>query len=318
MGRKKKTKVEYRYYQMVPETYVFALLGEEWIREYGKDIDYLHFHNYLEIGYCVDGQGQMLFEETPYDYHEGDFTIIPRKYPHTTNSVPGTKSYWEYLFIDEDSFLEHAFYEMRNHKKCERMKECLNNGFLFFHETEYPKLSKKIHELMEVMRKKEVFYQEEAEGLLMVILIQIARISKKRERLEKLEEEDHTSGNAHEAVARAMDYISRNFKDAIRIEDVAKYCHISETHLRRLFAFHMKIGILEYINLVRIQESCEQLKKTDDSVSDIAARCGFSTVSTFNRNFKKVMGESPCNWRKSPENFEQKLMRCNVHSEAGW
>lgn len=318
MGKKKKPKMEYRYYQMVPGTYVFALLGEGWIREYGKGIDYLHFHNYLEIGHCVEGNGQMIFGEQVCDYHKGDFTIIPKKYPHTTNSIPNTKSHWEYLFIDEEGFLQKIFGEFSRHKKCEKLKECINSGVCFFSETEFADLSANIQELMEVMRQKEVFYQEEAEGLLASILVKIARINDKQERLVTLEDEYYMEGMAYDIVAKAMAYITQHYKEPLHIETIAKYCSISENHLRRLFAMHMKMRILEYINLVRVKESCEQLKKTDDSISDIAARCGFSTVSTFNRNFKKVMGNSPCSWRKSPENFEQQLLRCNLHLEAGW
>ena len=38
---------------------------------------------------------------------------------------------------------------------------------------------------------------------------------------------------------------------------------------------------LEYINKVRIQTACEILKKTDESIADIAYKCGFTTNSTF-------------------------------------
>ncbi len=32
--------------------YVLALLGDNWIRDYGHDESNLHFHNLMEIGYC--------------------------------------------------------------------------------------------------------------------------------------------------------------------------------------------------------------------------------------------------------------------------
>ena len=93
---------------------------------------------------------------------------------------------------------------------------------------------------------------------------------------------------------------------------------MSETHFRRTFSAYMKMSPLEYINLVRIQTACEYLKKTDVPVSDIAYKCGFTTMSTFNRNFKQIMGIAPYEWRKRPENFEQQLLKFQIHSEAGW
>lgn len=80
----------------------------------------------------------------------------------------------------------------------------------------------------------------------------------------------------------------------------------------------MGMGPLEYINMVRIQTACEYLKTTDKSITEIAQLCGFITNSTFNRNFSRLMGVSPSQWRKRPENYEQQLLKFTIHSEEGW
>ena len=49
--KRKKPKMEFRYYQMPAGSPILALLGQKWVQNYGNDVDYLHFHNYLEIGY---------------------------------------------------------------------------------------------------------------------------------------------------------------------------------------------------------------------------------------------------------------------------
>ena len=49
--KRKKPKMEFRYYQMPAGSPILALLGQKWRQNYGKGVDYLHFHNYLEIGY---------------------------------------------------------------------------------------------------------------------------------------------------------------------------------------------------------------------------------------------------------------------------
>ena len=48
---------------------VLALLGEKWVQNYGYQIDYLHFHNMMEIGVCYYGEGTIVLEdkEIPYD-----------------------------------------------------------------------------------------------------------------------------------------------------------------------------------------------------------------------------------------------------------
>ena len=50
MSRKKKMKMEYRFYEVPEKCPVLALLGEKWVQNYGYQIDYLHFHNMMVRG----------------------------------------------------------------------------------------------------------------------------------------------------------------------------------------------------------------------------------------------------------------------------
>lgn len=98
--------MEFRYYQLPFESPVLALLGEKWEKQYSKDGDHIHFHNYLEIGFCYTGTGYMTMGEEQYRFHDRMFTVIPANYPHNTSSDPDTVSRWEYLFIDVKSILQ--------------------------------------------------------------------------------------------------------------------------------------------------------------------------------------------------------------------
>lgn len=84
--KRKKPKMEFRYYQMPAGSPILALLGQKWVQNYGNDVDYLHFHNYLEIGFCYEGDGVMAFGEAKMRFSGREFTVIPPNYAHTTNS----------------------------------------------------------------------------------------------------------------------------------------------------------------------------------------------------------------------------------------
>ena len=107
--KRKKPKMEFRYYQMPAGSPILALLGQKWVQNYGNDVDYLHFHNYLEIGYCYGGDGFMVLGEEEKRFYGGIVTVIPPNYPHTTNSDIGTVSKWEYLFIDVEGFMKNSW-----------------------------------------------------------------------------------------------------------------------------------------------------------------------------------------------------------------
>lgn len=314
MGKSKKPKAEFRHYQMPSDCPVLALLGEKWIQVYGRDIDYLHFHNYLEVGYCYSGTGTMVLGEQEYRFGEEEyFTVIPANYLHTTNSDPGKSCRWEYLFIDVEGVLREISRSGR-YDKGQRMIQRINSRAVLRKAEDFPEIAGMIRGIMEIMRHRKVYYVEEAKGLLTVLLINIAR---ENWDLDSVGAEP-LGGRIAAPVCRAMDYIELHYMEPLKTEDLAGWCHISEAHLRRLFSFYLKMSPLEYINLVRIQMACNYLKTTDEQVADIAYKCGFPTLSTFNRNFRKIQGSAPNQWRKNPENYEQQLLQFRVQFEEGW
>ena len=74
---KRKPKLEFRYYEIEPNEQVLALLGENWRRTYGKDIDRLHFHNYMEVGICHEGHGETILRDKVQSFEEECVIIVP-------------------------------------------------------------------------------------------------------------------------------------------------------------------------------------------------------------------------------------------------
>lgn len=309
--KRKRSKIEFRYYQLPAGSPVLALLGQKWVQNYGRDVDYLHFHNYLEIGFCYEGKGMMTLGDQDVRFHGRQFTVIPKNYPHTTLSDVGDFSKWEYLYVDVEEILS---YMQGNPVRMERMLQRINSRALFFDEKQQPEMAAKILSVMNIMRRSEEFYVEEARGILAALLAEIARINC----AEGEAREDENIQRMTNVVTEALNYISIHYMEQIKVEDLAKTCHISETHFRRMFSASMNVSPLDYINLVRIQAACQNLRKSDDPIADIAHKCGFSTNSTFNRNFRRIMGVTPMEWRKRPQNYERQLLNFDIHTEEGW
>ena len=288
-----------------------ALLGEKWVQYYGRDVDYLHFHNYLEIGYCYSGTGTLVLGEENYRFTGNQFSVIPKNYPHTTDSDSDTVSKWEYLFIDVDMILE-QFYRGGGINRKENISYRINSQAFFKSAEEKPKMAEMIRNIMDVIREKQEFYLEEAKAGIAELLFNIAREKKGTGLVEKLPVKEAAP------IIQSLDYIAIHYMEQIKIEDLAGYCHISQSHFRRIFSEYMGMSPVDYINLVRIRAACGYLKRTDSYISDIANKCGFTTFSTFSRNFKQITGVSPNEWRKRPENYEQQLLKFRIHSEKGW
>lgn len=313
-GKKKKPKMEFRYYKMPEGRKVFALLGEKWIQQYGRDIDFLHFHNYMEIGYCYEGSGVLTLGKEDRRFEGGEFSVIPKNYPHTTNSDENTVSRWEYLFVDAEGILRNLA-GGEHPMRTERMIRRLNSRALFLKEKDHPELGGQVRKVLDTMRLAEDYYQEEATGILAAFFAGIARENA------DYSEQDESGGDDSRfslILTRVLEYINVHYGEPIKVKELADMCHISETHFRRIFSSYMEMSPLEYINQVRIRMACELLNRTDEPVADIAVKCGFSTNSTFNRNFRQIMGATPMEWRRRPENYERELLKFDIHSEEGW
>lgn len=311
MRNSNRPKIEYRYYQLPQDCPVLALLGEKWIRQYGEDkpIEHLHFHNHFEIGFCHWGEGSLALNDEILPYYSETFSLIPRKFPHTTNNTGYGLSYWEYLYIDVDKFLSETY--MTNPIVAEKMINKINKKAYFLSAEDQPEIATLIKQALEIMRNKKDFYQEEIKGILLALFIQIIRLNTS-------EEENHLQLSEIVPISPALDYVKDHFDTSITIGDLAEKCGLSETHFRRIFSQCMGKSPVEYINWIRIKTACNLLKNTSASIGFIAEKVGFSTPSTFNRNFRKMLKVSPQEWRKRPEHYERVLLNYSVITHEGW
>ena len=311
MGRKKKDTVELRYYDIPQNEPVLALLGEDWVRDYGREKVHLHFHNMLEIGLSRYGYGLMEFGETVLPYEPNMITVIPKNYPHTTTSEEGEKSFWEYLFIDPEVVLRQMYPNNEYYQK--KILKLINQKYVFGRMDYYTQMAGVVNVIVEEMRKKNDFYRDTVKSLVQALILEIARLNKDEEVELELRERPGIA-----QISPALDFISNNYSDAIRIELLASLCNMSETHFRRLFEEYINMTPVDYINMIRVQMACEIMKKTSCTMDEVAMKSGFAAACTFNRNFKKIVGITPYQWKKNPDNYESKLMQFHISALKGW
>lgn len=309
---KKREVMELRFYEVPQNEMVLALVGESWIREYGHDEPNMHFHNLYEIGYCKDGSGKLVLDNTTFFYKPEMVSLIPASYPHTTISEEGKgPSYWEYLFFDPMAIIAKLYPGDEMYQR--EILQGINRRAFFMEETECPVLAAQIKMILDEMRRKTSHYKEAVEGMLLSMMVELIRLSEVTSELS-----DKRKKVSSTQISAALDHIRVAYAKPIRIEELANICQMSETHFRRVFEASMNMSPMDYINLTRIQIACELMKSGSDSMDVVANKVGFATTSTFNRNFKKFLNTSPYQWKISPENYEGKLLNYNISALKGW
>ena len=99
-------------------------------------------------------------------------------------------------------------------------------------------------------------------------------------------------------VLPALEYIENHYSEEILLSDLCNLLNINEFYFCRLFKQATNTSFVQYLNFVRVCKAERMLASSDKSISEIAYDVGFSSVSYFNRTFKKYKFCAPSQYKK--------------------
>lgn len=94
-------------------------------------------------------------------------------------------------------------------------------------------------------------------------------------------------------VQKVQAYIDENYRQDIRLADLADLVGMTPTAFSRFFKLRTGKSISDYIIDVRLGHASRMLVDSTTSIAEICYDCGFNNISNFNRIFKKKKGQSP-------------------------
>ncbi|MDD6174329.1 MAG: AraC family transcriptional regulator [Firmicutes bacterium] len=101
-----------------------------------------------------------------------------------------------------------------------------------------------------------------------------------------------------QTVRAAQNILERDLSRKIALDELAGQLHISVWHLSHSFKAITGYGVLQYRQMVRLAAACELLAQTDESISAVCEKSGFSDASGFARQFRKSLGCTPREYRR--------------------
>ena len=102
-------------------------------------------------------------------------------------------------------------------------------------------------------------------------------------------------------VKKTILYFNKYAGSPISRWKLAEAVHASEDYLTRIFHREMGLSLWDYLNRYRVFRAAGLLRRTDETIGEIAARCGFQDQAYFCRVFKKIYGCPPGQLRKRSE-----------------
>ncbi|MBY0147762.1 AraC family transcriptional regulator [Neobacillus niacini] len=90
-----------------------------------------------------------------------------------------------------------------------------------------------------------------------------------------------------------LDYLREHYHDEISVNVASKMVNLSPNHFCKVFKKVTGKTLIEYVQLLRINEAEKMLLETNLPVTEIAEKVGFGSITYFGRVFKKIKNASP-------------------------
>ncbi len=101
-----------------------------------------------------------------------------------------------------------------------------------------------------------------------------------------------------DALIRAQRHIDAHLHEPLAARDIAQHAHVTPQHLTRLFRRHLQTTPMRYLWQLRTSRGVELLRRTGLSISEIAARVGFSSPYHFSRRVRQQYAHAPRDLRR--------------------
>jgi AraC-like DNA-binding protein len=124
---------------------------------------------------------------------------------------------------------------------------------------------------------------------------------------------------------RARDAMDRAYAQPLDVPALARLVHTSEAHFIRTFKATFGETPHRYLQRRRVERAMYLLRETGLSVTDICLEVGFTSLGTFSRTFRDIVGVSPTEYRRNgsdeaaafvPSCFTRRWLRPSSFGEA--
>ena len=142
-----------------------------------------------------------------------------------------------------------------------------------------------LREMAEEFFEQRMYYQSRMSSLMQGVLTQIARTQLS----------DHV--RHPEAVQMMMRYIQEHCTHSLANAEIAESVNYHPNYANRLFLQHTGQTLHQYVIACRVRMALDALYSTEDNMTEIASRCGFSSLNRFTKEFTRQIGSAPSRFR---------------------
>lgn len=260
-----------------PPDYPFVIWPDNRPGELREKAPYLHYHNELEIGWCVGGSGVFFVEERVIPFRAPCVSLIYAGQIHIAQSSPGEYAQWYFINTDARAL---GLGDFPGHTAAPVIAADEPGG---------RELAALAELLVDELRGGAPDAGRCAQGLVQAMLCRHARFG------------GGSPGSSWRIaeISPAVSYLANHYAQPCSVALLARLCGFSEATLRRKFRQAVGCAPLEYLHRIRVEAASAMLRSENKSVLEICEQVGYSSPSSFNREFRRLAGKSPREMRRN-------------------
>ncbi len=113
----------------------------------------------------------------------------------------------------------------------------------------------------------------------------------------KTAEYSEQKGSSAELLYRIFAFVEENRNKECSLVALADSISYDYAYISKYFKKMVGISFCDYVNAYRLGDACYLLQNTEKPITDIAFLCGYTSLRSFNRNFKQNFGITPKQYR---------------------
>jgi len=257
-----------------------------------------HFHPELELTYIIKGTGTRYIGDNTESFSEGDLVLVGPNLPHLWKNdkiyYEGSSEVYARAIVIQftENFLGSTIWNLSEMKKIKNMLKNSCQGLKI--------RSTRQKEIVNLMHK--MIGQSGAEEI--ISLLTILNIISEDKSINLLSGKTFFDIPTHSKLERinaVFAFIFKNFSENITLEETAEVANMSPTAFCRYFKTHTNKTFSSFLLETRIHHSCKLIMNNDTNISGSAFESGFNSLSYFTKQFKKMIGMTPLEYKKKFE-----------------
>ena len=249
---------------------------EKAVRKAPHKMQHAHFHEKNELYYLEKGKTKYFIGNEIFFLEAGDMIFVPKNTFHKTDNSEQAGVERILFTFDEETLGESAQKHLGVLYEQKLIRLPSDRQF---------EVQSLFHRIAAEEHKRQSDYREMQRLCFCELLILISRSVQMKAK----PQQDPTV----ELVQRVAKYISEHVAEDLSLSALSQRYALSSCYLSRVFREVTGIGLNEYINISRVSAAEKLLQNTRQSITEIAAACGYNDSNYFAAVFKRLRGITP-------------------------